>query len=109
MNGKRKKTMTMKEKCKNWAGLDGNPGLRPWPKSRAPALTRAGPQGLNREMNLHRSTMINDDRVISCAIGSMADQIDHEPTQFMPGILYHRSIAEDSFNFISFPVLKKSK
>ena len=27
--------------------------------------------------------MINDDCEISCEIGSMADQIDHEPTQFM--------------------------
>ena len=35
------------------------------------------------------------------------DQIDQEPTQIMPGILYYRSIAEDSFNLISFPVLTK--
>ena len=55
----------------------------------------------------HRSSMINDDREISCDIGSMADQIDHEPTQFMPGILYYRSNAEDSFDFISFPVLTR--
>ena len=46
MNVKRKKNMTMREKCKNRAGLEGKPGLRAWPKCRAPALTRAGPQGL---------------------------------------------------------------
>ena len=47
MNGKRKKNMTMKEKCKKWAGLEGKPSLRAWPKCRAPALTLAGPQGLS--------------------------------------------------------------
>ena len=36
----------MREKCKNWAGLEGKPGLWAWPKCRAPALTRAGLQGL---------------------------------------------------------------
>ena len=50
---------------------------------------------------------MNDDREISCDIGSIADLIDHEPTQFMPGILYYRSNAEDSFDFISFPVLTR--
>ena len=43
----RKRYMTMREKCKNRAGLEGKPGLRAWPKCRAPALTRAGPQGLS--------------------------------------------------------------
>ena len=52
--------------------------------------------------------MINDDREISCDIGSMAIQIDHEPTKFMPGILCYRSIAEESFNFMSLPVLSLS-
>ena len=47
MNIKTKKYMTMREKCKNQAGLEGKPGLRAWPKCRAPALTRAGPQGLS--------------------------------------------------------------
>ena len=46
MNVERKKNRTMREKYKNRAGLEGQPGLRAWPKCRAPALTRAGLQGL---------------------------------------------------------------
>ena len=46
MNGKRKKFMTLKEKCKSRAGLEGNPGLWPWPKCQAPALTRQARKAL---------------------------------------------------------------
>ena len=46
MNVKRRKIRTIREKCKNRAGLEGKPGLRAWSKCRAPALTRPGPQVL---------------------------------------------------------------
>ena len=61
INGK--KEMTMKEKCKNRAGLEGKPGLRAWSKCRAPALTRAGPQGLiHGRMSRRRVTLLRTDR-----------------------------------------------
>ena len=49
----------------------------------------------------YRLSMINDDRKISCNIGSILSQIDHEPSWFMPGILCYRSIALGSNKYLS--------